>query len=529
MSDELTVAELALLRQADREAAAGLDFDVEAGLRAVHARRRPRRRSRWAGVLVPSIAFALVFCVLMLWGVAGLGQRGVAGCRGSGQTGVRFTAGQCIGLSATDEAFFGNDPVLRAVEADIFAANKRVDDIVHRPVVTVVLLGDFGHVDDLPEREALRGIRAAQRGANRAADDGGSGPYLQVVIANAGQAAAYAEIAVTGILDGLAGDRPIVGVITTLDGTIAATAALRRLAEARVPVLSPVTPPTGLDTGTSPVLRLTPSASVEARLVHAYATQVLKQKKLTNFFAYEGSSVTEDRDAYTDSLREALARVYGSGYSERISPTGTCPADGVIFYSGRVAQLGAFLARIRRDCTGRRPTLVAGASAARYLADPGNRASAPVGQAFAFMSSSYLGTCASSMESQFPPQEGYLRNLGDECASDPAAQATGWSALTYDAVGVLLRTGTEHATDPAAIDDHLRTWSTVDVYYGATGPVYIDDSNSHTPGDRFAAMLCVSDVRQAYSTLTRAPRMVGSTGTAYAMNPPLNAGPCGPA
>lgn len=568
----LTPAERALIERAERAAVAALTSDVDARLHAVHevvrsrlvSRQRsrlvearpPRRPFRWPRILVPVLVIGLVVAVFALITFpGGSGRSGVAqaACRGDSELIlVNPARGQCVGLTGTDGLLFGDDDRVRSLQSEIFAENEAAQAQWTRhpghPIVTFVYLTSFTlpHPENfVAEREGLQGIRYAQHRANQTAADDMTSPYVQILVANAGAEGAYADLAVARILDRFRADRRIVAVVATVDSRAPTVAALEKLNEAGLPVISPTMSADPLGRTLPLFLPLDATNSTQAELVHDYATRVLKRTGLVNYFTFGAQGIkAQETDLYVDSLRDDLRRRFGrAGYREQFwsggeSLAAACRTGSVVFFGGRYTEFGAFLGQIGRDCAGRMPGVVADGSVARFMANSGDRRAAPPGANVSFVSGGYLGTCG--VIGRNPALRDYLSEARDDCDSDPAGQVAGWSALTYDAAMLLVRSVRENIAPvrtpgedaaatwsagpwrdglirPVSLYRTIRSWPTYD---GVTGPISVGGTG------RYAAMVCARDVRQAYRTPTDTPRLVASVGTGYGTDPRPSGEPC---
>jgi hypothetical protein len=546
--------------QAHLDASAVCELPATSRLIEIVSPPRPRRRP---GLLVPALAAVLVAAIVALIGISVGGRRfdiAPADCRGGsdGQAQVSFDGGQCVGLTGTDSVVFGADAKVRSLQAEIFAENAaagdrwaRHDD---RPIVTIVYLTSFALSDEhdfVAEREGLLGAWYAQRRANQEAQRNPTTPYVQILVANAGVEGAFADQVVTRILDRFAVDKQIIAVVATIDSRAASVAALRRLGDAGLPVMSPTMSADGLGDQIPLFLQLAAPTSVQADLVHHYATHVLKVNTLTNYFTYGRRGVqAKGSDLYVDTLRSDLAKDFGPGrYRERLWSSGTslsadCRNNSVIFFGGRYTEFAAFLAQIGHDCEGRMPAVVADGSVARFMANADKRKAAPAGLAVAFVSGGYLGSCAVLGEQGLPAanrhleRQNYLLDVGGDCDRNPAGQIAGWSALTYDAARLLTRAMQENTAtirapggprpwqagliQPASLYQRIRHWSDAAPYNGVTGPI------SFNGADRYAAMVCARNVQGAYRTAADTPHLVDSVGAAYLTDPRASGERCRP-
>ena len=493
-----------------------------------------------------------------------------AGCdAGTGIPEVSLEAGQCVGISDTDRVVFGSGPMTRTLQGQIFAENltarQRWATRNDRPIITVVYLATFTRPDpDRPgqetfvaESEGLRGMRYAQYRANLEADASPTSPYVQIIVANTGDEAAYADRVVTEILNRAGADRRIVAVVAAIDSRTAPVAALQRLGDSGLTVISPTMSADGIGDQVSLFLQIAASTRVEADLAHHYTTEVLHKKILINYYTYGNQVASQtNRDLYVEALRADLRERFGrSLYSDHfwfssISLTGACRDDAVIFFGGRYSQLADFLQRLHDDCSGHVPDVVADGSAARYMANVDERRTAPTNMALAFMSSGYLGNCTLIKEAGLPAanrhseRQNYLLDVGEGCAAGPADPDAGWGSLTYDATRMLIRATKEaarayvlpHKKQPWQVGriqsptlyEHIRQWTQARPYEGVTGPIFFDDDRGGVAVDRYLVLLCATGIQRAYTGPADLPRPVDSVGRAFGTDPGTPSRPCRP-
>jgi hypothetical protein len=534
----------------------------------------PPRPSRLTSPITAAVAAVLVAAVIAVTAVPIVRRyvsTGRAGCPTAvlGSSPVRLTDNQCVGLSDSTRIVFGSDPAVRRLQNDIYQENavarERWSDRPDRPIITLIYLSSLTRADaDRPgeetfiaEREGLTGMLAAQKRADKIADSSASSPYVQILVANTGNQGAYTDEVVTTIINRARSDKQIVAIIAAIDSRTIPVAALHRLGDSGLPVITPSMTADGIDVGASLFLQIDPPVTQEAALTRDYTQNVLKKHVLINYFTYGGGrGEPGNADLYVDTLRTALGKAFGRYYHEHFWVSGAdltsaCRPDAVVFFGGRYSELADFLDKLNDDCSGRIPSVVADGSAARYMANQPKRQTAPANMALAFISEGFPGTCENIAEPGLPvaqrhsTRQNYLQDLGRECADDRAGQAAGWNATTYDATGLITRAmqDTAHlfrtggATKPwqpgtiqaPTLYQQILKWSAKDPYLGVTGPIWFDDDHGGVAADRYLGMLCASSIRDAYRTADATPPVVDALGTTYLTDPKVKAKPCTPA
>ena len=536
---------------------------------------RPRRPSRLAHPLTATTLSVLLAAAVALISVPIMKERvaaAQAGCDAglAQEDQVSLADGQCIGFSETGRVLFGTSKTVQALQSKIFeengVAHDHWADRRNRPIITLVYLTSFTRPDgDRPdqetfiaEREGLKGMLYAQQRANLEADSSPTSPYVQVLVANAGDEAAYADEVVTMIIERAKSDKQIVAIVAAVDSRTKPVAALHRLGDAGLPVITPTMSADGIDAGASLFLQVAAPVTVEATLVHHYVTRILKLGNLINYYTHGKHEQRSDKsDLYVESLRTALAHSFGEKHyrdyfwSSGSSLSSACRKDAVIFFGGRYSQLADFIGRIHKDCSGKMPAVVADGSAARYMANLRERATAPQNMALAFISSGYLGTCAVIRESALPAvkrhseRQNYLQDIGSECGNEFAGQAAGWSALTYDSTRMIIRAMQDNAqlftaggtkgewqpgtVQPQTLYAQMRRWTVRHPYEGVTGPISFDDEHGGVAANRYLAILCATSVQRAYRGKGDLPKLVDAVGSAYTTDSTAPGKPCAPA
>nr|WP_258544979.1 hypothetical protein [Micromonospora provocatoris] len=372
----------------------------------------------WARRFLPAaVALALV---------AGLGVwahgRWAPDCRPwpTDRVAVRLVAGECVGYSDTAGQVFNSEPGqdrLRAVQRRIFAQNRAAEEVWRRsehrrPYLTLVYLGSLTgnrtRADEesyVSEREELEGMATAQYALlqeSAAADDAA---LLHIVVANAGRQMRHAGDAVR-MLEGLARDDPtVLGVVGLVDSRTSTAAALRELNRVGLPVLAPTLSADRMDANSSLYLAMSAPNRDQARMVEAYARQVLRVGEAHVYWTTgDRSSLTDDLYVATlvDGLRERfgdrITRLDEWRSGRRL--TQECGYPGMLFFAGRWSEFDGFM-RALKECGANPPRhLVADDSVNRYMANPGLRASAPGNLPVTYVSKAALATCASLRAAQ---------------------------------------------------------------------------------------------------------------------------------
>ncbi|MFJ6955377.1 type 1 periplasmic-binding domain-containing protein, partial [Micromonospora aurantiaca (nom. illeg.)] len=421
----------------------------------------------WARRFLPAaVALALV---------AGLGVwahgRWAPDCRPwpTDRVTVRLVGGECVGYSDTAGQVFNSEPGqdrLRAVQRRIFAQNRAAEEVWRRsehrrPYLTLVYLGSLTgnrtRADEesyVSEREELEGMATAQYALlqeSAAADDAA---LLHIVVANAGRQMRHADDAVR-MLEGLARDDPtVLGVVGLVDSRTSTAAALRELNRAGLPVLAPTLSADRMDANSSLYLAMSAPNRDQARMVEAYARQVLRVGEAHVYWTTgEGSSLTDDLYVATlvDGLRERfgdrITRLDEWRSGRRL--TQECGYPGMLFFAGRWSEFDGFM-RALKECGANPPRhLVADDSVNRYMANPGLRASAPGNLPVTYVSKAALATCASLRSAQAGRDDArgsFLTWIGADGLLDPPRCRAGTGplvgervSLAYDATMMTVR------------------------------------------------------------------------------------------
>ncbi|WP_374536475.1 hypothetical protein [Micromonospora aurantiaca (nom. illeg.)] len=421
----------------------------------------------WARRFLPAaVALALV---------AGLGVwahgRWAPDCRPwpTDRVTVRLVGGECVGYSDTAGQVFNSEPGqdrLRAVQRRIFAQNRAAEEVWRRsehrrPYLTLVYLGSLTgnrtRADEesyVSEREELEGMATAQYALlqeSAAADDAA---LLHIVVANAGRQMRHADDAVR-MLEGLARDDPtVLGVVGLVDSRTSTAAALRELNRVGLPVLAPTLSADRMDANSSLYLAMSAPNRDQARMVEAYARQVLRAGEAHVYWTTgEGSSLTDDLYVATlvDGLRERfgdrITRLDEWRSGRRL--TQECGYPGMLFFAGRWSEFDGFM-RALKECGANPPRhLVADDSVNRYMANPGLRASAPGNLPVTYVSKAALATCASLRAAQAGRDDArgsFLTWIGADGLLDPPRCRAGTGppvgervSLAYDATMMTVR------------------------------------------------------------------------------------------
>ncbi|MBB5826938.1 ABC transporter substrate-binding protein [Micromonospora carbonacea] len=507
-------------------------------------------RPPWLARPVALVALvAVVLTTFGVWQIPGQAQRWRADCewppsaRGGGLVHTAVRDGQCIGYSDHGRQLFSRDESLLAVQRQIFDQNREVEAAWavrrDRPRVTLVYFGSLTKPDALPgeetfagEREELQGMAAAQRRAYLEANDDRANPYLRIVVANAGQEMRYAGDVVRMLAD-LARDEPtVLGVVGLVESRKAVQDAIKALGDLNLPVLAPTLSADRIADASSRYLQISAPNIDEATLVHDHVTEVLKKKRIFNFYTYGNvdPDVGAREDLYVNTLRDGLrSRFGGDAYQETywrqgVDLTPVCAdrfGDGVVFFGGRYTEFGAFAARLAENCSGRVPLLIGDDSVNRYLANTAARRPAPDNLPLAYVVKGELAYCHRILGATDIERKLFLtdvRTVLSLCQSNShIGERVG---LAYDATRLHLRavrTIAGNLSAPAGREWNPRevTPTTVYVairdvadpaYQGVTGLIRFD-ANGIAVGKRLT-LLCVPDIRKAFDSPSDVPREI---------------------
>ncbi|MFG2055889.1 hypothetical protein ACGFI9_17860 [Micromonospora sp. NPDC048930] len=278
----------------------------------------------WSRRFLPAAVVLLLLAGVGVWAYG----RWAPDCRPwpTDRVAVRVVAGECVGYSDTAGQVFNSEPGqdrLRAVQRRIFAQNRAAEEVWRRsdhrrPYLTLVYLGSLTgnrtRADEesyVSEREELEGMATAQYALlkeSAAADDAA---LLHIVVANAGRQMRHAGEAVR-MLEGLARDDPtVLGVVGLVDSRTTTAAALRELNRVGLPVLAPTLSADRMDRNSSLYLQISAPNKDQARMIEAYARQVLRVGEAHVYWTTgEGSSLGED--LYVSTLVDGLRERFGS-------------------------------------------------------------------------------------------------------------------------------------------------------------------------------------------------------------------------
>jgi hypothetical protein len=526
-------------------------------LRPIQARRPPRSTHP----VVRLTAFGLVPTMLVgataVWTLSALGlwDEGCASWHapGTGTIDVTPIGNECIGLSDSSHQLLGGSQDTTTIEKTVFAQNAAAAGHHGQPLLTLVYLTSLtlpGKPGDqyVAEREGLAGVAAAQRQANREAEQDTGSPYVRVVVANAGQLAAHAGKVADKIINLSNEDRSVLAVISAVDSRTTPARALQKITDAHLMVITPTMTADDVLTDTPLFLQLSALNGSAAQLVRHYVTAVVGKTQIFNFYTYgEGRGGADGGDdLYVTSLAKDLRRRFGDAHyqdafwTDGNSLRGMC-ADrypGVVFFGGRYTEFYRFVRQISDDCDGVVPTVVADGSIGRFLANPKDRGSAPPTVPVAYVADGYLGTCKLLKASQQAEPTLYLRLLGDSCDKGTlAVEAAGWSVLSFDSVRLTTRGMRQAITDGGGPGGHWQDGQVnatqivtsiknkIVTYPGATGPILFGPAGKVV--DRYQSILCVRDISQAYADESHLPFEVDSAGATNPTAPETQTQPCG--
>ncbi|MEV4492047.1 hypothetical protein AB0K04_18265 [Micromonospora coxensis] len=337
-----------------------------------------------------------------------------------GRVAVALVDGECVGYSDSAGQVFNSEPGqdrLRAVQRRIFAQNRAAEEVWRRsdhrrPYLTLVYLGTLTgnrtRADEesyVSEREELEGMATAQYALLKesAAADGAA--LLRVVVANGGRQMRHAGRAVA-MLEDLARDDPtVLGVVGLVESRTSTAAALRELNRVGLPVLAPTLSADRLDQNSSLYLQISAPNTDQARMIEAYARQVLKVGE-AHVYHTTGQDSSLAEDLYVSTLVDGLRERFGSRLT-RLDEwrtgrrlTQECGFRGVLVFAGRWSEFDGFLRALKECGTDPPRHLVADDSVNRYMANPGLRASAPGNLPVTYVSKAAPATCAALRAAQ---------------------------------------------------------------------------------------------------------------------------------
>jgi ABC-type branched-subunit amino acid transport system substrate-binding protein len=430
---------------------------------------------------------------------------------------------------------------LRGYQRDIFAQNQWVDarpatEITRRQVLTLVAIsalttvpGDRGS-SVMAEAEGLAGIYAVQYAVNHAPGDG---PFLKVVVANAGGRGAHADRLVALLKPLLASAKldhrhAVLGAVVTVNSTTTAQDALAGITDLPVTLISPTM--TGDNFGARLprfYQMITPNAQ-QATLVVDYVRKVYPGRQLVDIYPAPAPS-----DLYVRSLKTDLETQAGRPSRQRVdfraeewalgaSLTAHCDGGEVLFYGGRYNDFGAFVSQLNYDCPGRIPPVIADDSTSRLLSDGNLAAQIPAKVPVALATKSlpltcgqldipaFAGATAGPAPGGVPPRAQFQRDIRDalhRCVpnertsdADAAGLAGGWAAASYDATRVLhwaIGQNMHPDDDPTTVADRTaQLLKNGTLPFGVNSPVAFNGGNVAVDGR--ISLYCIQNLPTAF-------------------------------
>ena len=475
-----------------------------------------------------------------------------------GRVGTMLAAdGQCLGYTDNASQVFSHDNQLIAVQEKIFTQNRRSAEAStiqkYHPRVTLVYLGSLtkpnavGGVETFAaEREELQGMAAAQARAFLDASNNPTSPYLTIVLSNAGQEMSHADLVVPMLADLAKHDATVLGVVGLVESRTGTKEAIKRLGKVGLPVIAPTLSADGIADASDHYLQISAPNIDEAEFVFAHATQVLKAKKIYNFYTYGSKGqAAQAGDLYVNTLREDLSRAYGgrpdyqeSFWAPNVDLHGVCAdtfTDGVVFFGGRYSEFGAFVGQLASDCNGK-ASLIADDSVNRYMANDQLRLTAPQNLPLTYVSKGSLAFCdrlatATDTERQYFRTD--VQSVLGLCNGDvPIGERVG---LAYDATRMLVKAvdmlaatagggnWTPSRITPSEVYNQVRQMAKPAPgipYQGVTGLISFDPNG--LADHKRLALLCAHDIQQAFRSTNQVPQEVDRTtpsGGEYAEQP----------
>ncbi|SEJ98716.1 hypothetical protein SAMN05443287_112155 [Micromonospora phaseoli] len=281
------------------------------------------------------------------------------------------------------------------------------EDSDHRkPYLTLVYLGTLTgnrtRADEesyVSEREELEGMATAQYALLQESAGADDAALLRIVVANGGRQMRHAEPAVAMLADLAREDPTLLGVVGMVESRRSTAEALGYLNRVGLPVLAPTLSADRLDANSRLYLQVSAPNADQARMVEAYAREVLKVADVHVYYT-TGENSSLDDDLYVKTLDEGLRQLFGTRITRREEwRTGTrltveCGFGGMLFYAGRWSEFDGFI-RALRECGDNPPRhVVADDSVNRYMANPSLRAAAPGNIPVTYVSKAALATCA---------------------------------------------------------------------------------------------------------------------------------------
>jgi hypothetical protein len=507
---------------------------------------------------------AVVVLTLLAGGTTWIKFQLHPGCetlRFGGTPRVVYTDRQCIGYSDSDQQTFGPDRQLVNAQKKIFAYNREADSArkvkSNRPLVTLVYLAAFTKPDARPgdevfvgERDGLEGVAVAQYRALREAENNPASPYLRVIVANVGDETRHIGDLEPMLADLVRDDPTVIAAVAQVDSRTKTQEMLESLDTIGLPTVTLTTSADGISGMSNLYLQLSPPTAEEARVIHAYTSEVLHRTDLMNIYTYGSKGHAGGKeDLYVNTLRDDLHTEFKDRYHEEFWPNGVSVTnvcsdvfDGVVFFGGRYSEFAAFAAQLYTDCDGKLPVLLADGSVNRYMGSLRTREIAPTTLPLAYIGArgelSYCRSLATAPQAERKNFLSDIRVVLNRCAGDtPDGELIGdWSGLGYDAVRILLRSvkdiasrrpsmGSGRSWDPKQINPRMvynQIRQFIDPqhpYPGVSGLLMFDQNGiAH---DRHIAIMCAPNLQQAFRTEKDLPYEVYRSGLAYPDEPLL--------
>ena len=354
----------------------------------------PGIRDRLITVPLPSaprtiVAPLLLAVVLLLGGVAAVDRRDHCWAWPGEPLLERHVLSQgrhqCVGLSSGRYEFFRNLSTVNYIDGNLKSELAAAEGRINRNskglegnerAVTVVFLGPLTPTG----KQGFRSVLEELRGVAVAQEDNMSDVPIRVLLANAGDGMKHGRLAAEAIARAAASDPSIVGVIgmgLSHEGT---RQAIRRLADARMPMVGTAISATDLATKTSEYYyQVGPTNRREARMAAHYASEVLKVRRVAIYYA------ADNEDIYSQDLGRQVGEmfaergieVHAESYREAGLETGTdlgilaqraCDLgrDGLVFYAGRAERFLELLNGFRNSCE-IFPQVLAGDDVTRFV------------------------------------------------------------------------------------------------------------------------------------------------------------------
>lgn len=473
----------------------------------------------------------------------------------TGRVDVTRDSGECVGYSDHRGQLFGSDPELRTVQEVIFAENERVDEELAgrptHPVMSLVYFGTLtkpdGGVGDhtfAAEREELQGAALAQRRANGAARTNADSPYLKIVVANGGQNMRAAPTVADKLLALRTSDPTVLGIVGLVESRTTTKVAIEALDNTDLPIVAPTLSADRIGELSSHYLQIAAPNEDQADMVVEYTKTVLRKKKLFNYYTFGPKKKDQaDGDLYVNTLREDLrasAERHGLEYEELFwtgqslrTACGKQYSDGVVFFGGRYSEFAQFVDELYRTCTADHPVLIGNDSVNRYMANAGDRVTAPPSLRMAYVSKGSLAFCDNLLRAADSERQYFLadvRAMYHRCEPDSMEPVGERVGLAYDAVLLLVRAtqdlvqGKSTKTAPSPLDLFDQVRGTTEPYLGVTGPLIFGQNG--VAKDKHLSLLCVSSIPDAFKAGKPAPARVFETGATHRTDEPATGQPC---